>query len=177
LAEPDRQHDRREPQVTLGDLAGVIAGAPGRSGGRYAGRSSATRPRSTRIERFHPIRSAITVAGIVGYARSNSRIRGSTASVIDPAGRRWYFGGESEASAARTVLRKIPNTRAICEIGIRSARRSRRISAQSSTVNTHFLPGSDRASLSAQVVNFRVPRPVRVRKSESSRIMLGRCSR
>jgi hypothetical protein len=58
------------------------------------------------------------------------------------------------------VLREIPNTRAICEIGIRSARRSRRISAQSSTINTHFLPGSDRARLSAQVIRFRAPRPV-----------------
>jgi len=36
------------------------------SGGRYAGRSSATRSRSTRTDRSHPIRSAITVAGIAG---------------------------------------------------------------------------------------------------------------
>ncbi|CKT14661.1 Uncharacterised protein [Mycobacterium tuberculosis] len=36
------------------------------SGGRYTGRSSATRAESTRIERSQPIRSAITVAGIVG---------------------------------------------------------------------------------------------------------------
>ena len=54
------------------------------SGGRYAGRSSATRSRSTRTECSHPIRSAITVAGIVGYAFSSSRIRGSAASVTDP---------------------------------------------------------------------------------------------
>jgi hypothetical protein len=52
--------------------------------GRYTGRSSATRDESTRIERVHPIRSAITVAGIVGYAANSSRIRGSTASTIDP---------------------------------------------------------------------------------------------
>ena len=38
------------------------------SGGRYAGRSSATRPLSVRIEYGHPIRSAITVAGICGHA-------------------------------------------------------------------------------------------------------------
>ena len=36
------------------------------SGGRYTGRSSATRAESTRIERVQPIRSAITVAGILG---------------------------------------------------------------------------------------------------------------
>jgi hypothetical protein len=85
LTEPDRERDRREPQVTLRDLARRIAGARGRSGGRYTGRSSATRADSTRIEWVQPIRSAITVAGILGYARSNSRTRGSTASTIDPA--------------------------------------------------------------------------------------------
>jgi hypothetical protein len=36
------------------------------SGGRYTGRNSATRAESTRIDRVHPIRSAITVAGILG---------------------------------------------------------------------------------------------------------------
>ena len=35
------------------------------SGGKYTGRNSATRVRSTRIERVHPILSATTVAGIV----------------------------------------------------------------------------------------------------------------
>jgi hypothetical protein len=36
-----------------------------------------------------PIRSAITVAGIVGHACSSSRIRGSTASTTDPQATRW----------------------------------------------------------------------------------------
>ena len=80
------------------------------------------------------------------------RIRGSTASTIDPAGLRWYLGGTSELTAARTVFREHPSTRAIREIDICSARRNRRISAQSSTLNTHFLPGSVRARLSARVV-------------------------
>ena len=44
------------------------------SGGRYTGRSSATRAESTRIERVQPIRSAITVAGIRGYPCNSSRI-------------------------------------------------------------------------------------------------------
>jgi hypothetical protein len=45
---------------------GSYAVRPDGSGGRYTGRSSATRPESTRIERVQPIRSAITVAGILG---------------------------------------------------------------------------------------------------------------
>ena len=58
---------------------------PAGSGGRYTGRSSRTRSLSTVSPRVQPIRSAITVAGIVGHAASNSRIRGSTSSTIDPA--------------------------------------------------------------------------------------------
>ncbi len=110
------------------------------SGGRYAGRSSATRSRSTRTECCHPIRSAITVAGIDGYALSSSRIRGSAASVTDPFAGRSYFGGRSLATAARTVFRETPITRAITLIGIFSARCSLRISAQSSTQSTPSTP-------------------------------------
>ena len=40
---------------------------------KYTGRSCATRARNVRIEYIQPSRSAITVAGIVGHARSNSR--------------------------------------------------------------------------------------------------------
>ncbi len=54
------------------------------SGGRYTGRSCATRTFKTVKPRSQPIRSAMTVAGIRGYSRSNSRIRGSTASTADP---------------------------------------------------------------------------------------------
>src|SRR5215207_4758209 len=109
------------------------------SGGRYTGRSSATRALKVRIEYGHSIRSAITVAGIVGRASSSSRIRGSTASTTDPVLWRRYAGGPSAANAAFTVFFEHPNTRAITLIGIRSARCNRRISAQSSTLNTHFL--------------------------------------
>jgi hypothetical protein len=109
--------------------------------------------------RDQPILSAITVAGILGYAPSSSRIRGSTSSTIDPAGCRTYRGGRSEASAALTVLREQPITPAIVLIGILSARRSRRISAQSSTDNTpSSSPGSVRARVSAQGVKIRAPR-------------------
>src|SRR5215210_8644417 len=109
------------------------------SGGRYTGRSSATRPLSTRIEYGQPIRSAITVAGIVGVACNNSRIRGSTISTTDPRAGRAYAGGASAAKAFFTVFFEHPSTRAIALIGILSAFHSRRISAQSSTSSTHFL--------------------------------------
>jgi hypothetical protein len=80
-----------------------------------------------------PIRSAITVAGIVGVSRSNSRICTSTASTAEPFAGRWYFGGRSLASARLTVFFEMPRCRAIARIGISSARCRRRISAQSST--------------------------------------------
>jgi hypothetical protein len=126
------------------------------SGGRYSVRSSATLPLKVRIEYGQPIRPAITVEGICGYAAKSSRIRGSNASATDPRGGRWYLGGPSLASAAFTVFREIPSTRAICKIGICSARRNRWISAQSSTLSTCFLPGSARARVSGKLVNFRL---------------------
>jgi hypothetical protein len=81
-----------------------------------------------RIEYGQPIRSAITVDGIVGTACSNSRIRGSNTSATHPAAARRYRGGPSAASAAFTVFLQAPITRAISEIDNRSDRRSRRIS-------------------------------------------------
>jgi hypothetical protein len=76
------------------------------------------------------------VREVRGYARSNSRTRGSTASTTDPAGRRTYLGGPSLASADRTVFLEIPSSRAIAFTGMPSARCNRRISAQSSTDST-----------------------------------------
>src|SRR5215218_10884156 len=127
------------------------------SGGRYAGRNSATRPLSVRIEYGQPIRSAITVAGIRGNALSNSRIRGSKASTSDAEGARSYFGGPSLANAAFTVFREQPISRAISEIDTPSDLRSRRISAQSSTISTCFLPGSTSARVTGKLVNFQLP--------------------
>jgi hypothetical protein len=101
---------------------------------------------STVNPRVQPIRSAITVAGIVGQAASSSRMRGSTASTIDPPPtRRSYRGDPSAVSARFTVVFETPITLAITLIGIPSARYSRRISAQSSTLNTSLPPGSARA--------------------------------
>jgi hypothetical protein len=89
---------------------------------------------------------------------SNSRIRGSNASTAEPTGLRRYRGGWSLASARFTVFLAIPNTRAISEIDNSSDRRNRRISAQSSTLNTRFLPGSVPARVSGKLVSFRLPR-------------------
>jgi hypothetical protein len=82
------------------------------------------------------IRSAITVAGILGNCANNARTCGSTVSAFDPRAGRSYRGGRSEANAARTVFRAIPNSRAISLIDTSSARCSRRISAQSSNLIT-----------------------------------------
>jgi hypothetical protein len=109
-----------------------------------------------RIEYRQAIRSAITVAGIVGHACNNSRIRGSTKSTTDPVRDRRYAGGPSAANAFRTVFFEQPNTRAITLIGIRSARCSRRISAQSSTLNTHFPLTSAEVSIT-EGVSFQLP--------------------
>ena len=62
-----------------------------------AGRSSRTRSLSTVSKRVQPIHSATTVAGIVGHARNNSRMRGSAASMTDPRATRWWRGGPSAA--------------------------------------------------------------------------------
>ena len=65
------------------------------------------------------------MAGIVGNAANNSRIRGSNGSTIDPVDRRAYRGGLSDATAARTVFRDTFSTLAIILIGNPSARRAR----------------------------------------------------
>jgi GntR family transcriptional regulator/GntR family mannosyl-D-glycerate transport/metabolism transcriptional repressor len=93
-------------------------------------------------QRSQPTRSAITVAGIAGYACKSSLIRGSNASTAEPAGSRPYLGGASLAKAARTVFLEIPSVRTIALIGIFSARCSPRISAQSSTTSYAAWPAA-----------------------------------
>lgn len=75
-------------------------------GGKWACRRGRTHSLNTITPRFERTRSAITVAGIISHTRNCSRIRGSNASTVDPAGFRTYFGGTSAASALRTVLRE-----------------------------------------------------------------------
>jgi hypothetical protein len=79
-------------------------------------RGPAARSAAVRIEYGQPTRSAITVAGSRGNARSSSRIRGSYASTKDPVGARTYLGGPSLANADFTVFREQPISRAISEI-------------------------------------------------------------
>jgi len=56
------------------------------------------------------------------------------------------------------VFRDTAITRATSEIDTRSDRHNRRISAQSSTLNTRFLPGSTEHRVPGKLVNFRLPR-------------------
>src|SRR5581483_8020980 len=102
----------------------------------YSGRIRANSFFNGPSEYGHPIRCAITGAGILGHTRSSARICGSNASTTDPRATRRYVGGRSEDNAARTVFRATPSRRAISLIGTPSARCKRRISAQSSTFST-----------------------------------------
>lgn len=68
-------------------------------------------------------------------------------STTEPAALRRYRGGPSLANVDFTVFLEIPSTRAISEIDTPADTRNRRISAQSSTLNTcsspaRFKPGS-----------------------------------
>jgi hypothetical protein len=60
-------------------------------------------------------------------------------------------------NAAFTVFREQPISRAISEIETPSDLRSRRISAQSSTISTCFLPGSTPARVTGKLVNSQLP--------------------
>lgn len=82
------------------------AGAPGWERTAPAGVGLIVNPRS------RPIRSAITVTGIVGACFSSSRTAGSTVSTAEPFNGRRYFGGWSEDSARDTVPREILGCRA-----------------------------------------------------------------
>jgi hypothetical protein len=66
----DRDIDRRLPQIPLGELPGSIVGA---LIGVLRQIERATRSLRIVIPRRHPIRSAITVAGMVGQSFSNAR--------------------------------------------------------------------------------------------------------
>ena len=128
----------------------------------------------TLIECSHPIRSAITVAGIRGNSAKSPRTRGSTASTSEPLEARRYFGGSSETNAARTVFLATPRRRAISLIATPSALYNRRISAQSSTeitlqycrkrVNIHPTP---RGHYSSVVDNIATPWSPHRRRSSS----------
>lgn len=65
------------------------------------------------MPRAHPMRSATTVAGIVGQSFSSARIRSSKASTADVCRGRRYEGGSPDLTATRTVLRATPTRFAI----------------------------------------------------------------
>ncbi len=84
-------------------------------------RAQVTSPIPQRADRvLPPIRSATTVAGIVGHACSDSRIRGSTSSTNKPAAPAHTEAGPSLRSAAFTVFFEHPTARVITLIGIPS---------------------------------------------------------
>ena len=131
----DRQLDVREPEIVLRDLAGHVR-RPRRRVRRQVHRPQLPHPG---IEHRHP-------PGPTDPLRDHRRRhgRGLRQQPADP--RLDLIHGRpgrcppvprraSAASLARTVFFEIPNCRAICLIGIRSATCSRRISAQSSTLN------------------------------------------
>jgi hypothetical protein len=64
------------------------------------------------------------------------------------------FSGQTQTI---TVFLETPITLAIARIGMPSARRSRRISAQSSTANTPLPPQLDNEPGSSRVVSFQLP--------------------
>ena len=126
-------------------LCRCIVGPPGRWGRPRA--SEANRP----AQRSPSPACPDTLSAAPGPPSSNP-------STSDPVGSRRYLGGPSLLNAALTVFLARPMTRAICEIDMASGRRKRRISAQSSTPNTRFLPCSVQARVSGKLVNFQLPR-------------------
>jgi hypothetical protein len=84
LAKLQRDREVRLLQVELGQLAQAIAGPLAGIGRHEHGRSSATRSCNTRTEYGQSMRSAITVAGIVGNSFNSARTSGSTASTTEP---------------------------------------------------------------------------------------------
>lgn len=83
------------------------------------------------IDPGHSTRSAITVAGIPGCSTSKALTLASNGENDVSCDDRSYFGGRSDLTAAATVSRAMPRSRATCRCGIPSAT-SRRINAQSS---------------------------------------------
>jgi len=62
------------------------------------------------------MRSAITVAGIVGCRESSARILGSTVLIADSTDGRRYFGGPSLVKVLVTVSRAMPSLVAMARL-------------------------------------------------------------
>ena len=144
LAEPDRQRDRREPQVALGDLPGHI-GRPRRRVRRQIHRPQLAHPVLEHRHRPAPSRSARRSPS----PASSATPAAAPGSAAPPHPRSTRAPAAHTAAAHRCAAppspcsSRHPITRAIALIGIPSARCSRRISAQSSTANTSLPPRLD----------------------------------
>jgi hypothetical protein len=121
----------REPQVAVNPLPIHVHRPRGRARRRIHRPPLPHRVLSRVIERSHPPRDAITVAGICECARSSSWIARSNMFTADPFVYPWYRGVPGQRPTHR--VREIP-TVAITPIRVASARRDRRTSAQSSTL-------------------------------------------
>jgi hypothetical protein len=98
----------RQMVVPLLARSTTIASAPGSTTLQYAVQVDVFQDCPMLTEReSRPIRSAITVAGIVGYVRSISRTRGSTSSPTNPA----PGAGTSPGRVLRMVRRQRVRTR------------------------------------------------------------------
>lgn len=146
LGDPLRREptDHTEPHRRPATLSIRSAGTPGRI--------RATLSRNHDDEPVQPTRSAITVAGMSGVSATRPRILASTAANDVGTDRRPYVGGPSDFAASITVVRKMPNRRAIAACGTPSAA-SLLISVQSSLVIT--LPiVSGRSLFTGETVQF-----------------------
>ena len=86
MSEANRDVDRRKPQVPICEIEGTEVGAPVRN--RLDKKRFQFARRSSRIvrRRVHPMRSAITVAGIVLHSLTSAQMAGSNGSTADPTG-------------------------------------------------------------------------------------------
>ena len=82
------------------------------STGRCSGRNRRTLSRNQVIDPDHSTRSAITVAGIDGCSASNALTLDSNGENDVGCAGRSYFGGRSDRTAAATVSRAMPRSRA-----------------------------------------------------------------
>ncbi len=129
LGDPLRREptDHTEPHRRPATLSIRSAGTPGRI--------RATLSRNHDDEPVQPTRSAITVAGMSGVSATRPRTLASTAANDVGTDRRPYVGRPSAFAASITVVREMPNRRAIAACGTPSAA-SLLISVQSSLVIT-----------------------------------------
>lgn len=161
----DRELDGREPEFEMRQLARLIGLARCRVWPEMAGRRSLTRGRGIQTECSDPIRTATTIASIVGATSNGSRIYGSKRQPATHERRACRVATDHRAAPIAPWSFEISIDLAITLIGTPSARCNRRIQMQSSAANTPYLlprcrgKGSQKGQLSAAAweVSFHVP--------------------